>query len=95
MVHSGSPLLSRIATYYPTRSTKYVFLDIGYVAPPLGLTAAGIAALNAQTLATEGYEPSGYWSFFNETGAGRVLDTHVSFATTRREAGRLIGGNGI
>ncbi|KAK3167934.1 hypothetical protein OEA41_004380 [Lepraria neglecta] len=72
----GSPLLSRIATYYPTRSTKYVFLDIGYVAPPLGLTAAGIAALNAQTLATEGYEPSGYWSFFNETGAGLVLDTH-------------------
>ena len=96
MVHSGSPLLSRIATYYPTRSTKYVFLDIGYEAPPLlDFTAAGIAALNAQTLATEGYEPLGYWSFFNETGAGRVLDTHVSFATTRREVGRLIGGNGI
>ena len=95
VIHSGSPLLSRIATYYPARSMKYVFLDIGYVAPPLGLTAAGIAALNAQTLATEGYEPSGYWSFFNETNAGRVLDMHVSFAVTWREAERLIGGNWI
>nr|AUW31311.1 putative alpha/beta-hydrolase [Cladonia uncialis subsp. uncialis] len=72
----GSPLLSRIVTYYPNRSAKYVFLDIGYSAPPLGLNAAGINALNAHSLATEGYEPSGYWAFFNETGAGRVLDAH-------------------
>lgn len=72
----GSPLLSRIVTYYPDRSAKYIFLDIGYVAPPLGLTAAGINALDSHSLATEGYEPSGYWAFFNETGAGRVLDAH-------------------
>ncbi|KAL8705589.1 MAG: hypothetical protein Q9225_008018, partial [Loekoesia sp. 1 TL-2023] len=72
----GSPLLSRVATYYPDLSIKYVFLDIGYAAPPLGLTAAGIDALNARTLATEGYEPSGYWAFFNQTGAGYILDKH-------------------
>ncbi|CAF9934994.1 MAG: hypothetical protein HETSPECPRED_009423 [Heterodermia speciosa] len=72
----GSPLLSRFATYYPNRSLKYAFLDIGYSAPPLGLTAAGIAALNNYTLATGGYEPSGYWSFFNRTGAGKILDEH-------------------
>ena len=73
---------------------KYVFLDIGYVAPPIGLTAAGIAALNAQTLATKGYEPSGYWSFFNETGAGHILDMHVSSNTIRWESSRLTRGNG-
>ena len=78
IVFSGSPLLSRFATYYPNRSIKYAFLDIGYSAPPLGLTAVGIAALNNLTLATEGYEPAGYWSFFNRTGAGKVLDDHVS-----------------
>ena len=78
---SGSPLLSRVATYYPNRSMKYVFLDIGYAAPPLRLTAAGIDALNNFTLATEGYEPSGYWSFFNRTGAGKVIDEHVRCAT--------------
>ena len=50
------------------------------MAPPLGLTAAGINALNSHSLATEGYEPSGYWAFFNETGAGRVLDAHVIFS---------------
>ena len=80
---SGSPLLSRVAAYYPNRSLKYAFLDIGYSAPPLGLTAAGIAALNNYTLATEGYEPSGYWSFFNRTGAGKVLDEHVSIFLTK------------
>ncbi|KAL8728162.1 MAG: hypothetical protein Q9181_005436 [Wetmoreana brouardii] len=72
----GSPLLSRVATYYPDLSIKHAFLDIGYAAPPLGLTAAGIDALNARILATEGYEPSGYWSFFNESGAGYILDEH-------------------
>lgn len=74
----GLSMLSRVATYYPDLSIKYVFLDIGYAAPPLGLTAAGIDALNARTLATEGYEPSGYWAFFNQSGAGYILDKHVS-----------------
>ncbi len=37
--------------------------------------------LDSHSLATEGYEPSGYWAFFNETGAGRVLDAHVTFST--------------
>ncbi|KAG8533950.1 uncharacterized protein KY384_001692 [Bacidia gigantensis] len=72
----GSILLSRVVTYYPNLSSKYVFLDIGYSPPPLLLTAKGIDALNAETLATEGYEPSGYWAFFNQTGAGKILNDH-------------------
>ena len=52
-------------------------MDIGYSAPPLKLTAQGIDMLDEVTLQTEGYEPSGYWKWFNETGAGRVLDAHV------------------
>ena len=85
-MRSGSPLLSRVATYYPDRSAMYAFLDIGYSAPPLRLTAAGIAALNAETLATEGYEPSGYWAWFNETGSGKVIDQHVSVFLISQEA---------
>ena len=76
----GSPLLSRLATYHSDIFDKYAFLDIGYSAPPLKLTAQGIDKLNDVTLQTEGYEPSGYWKWFNETGAGRVLDAHVSIS---------------
>lgn len=78
-----------MATYYPDRSAKYAFLDIGYSAPPLSLTAAGIAALDAKTLATDGYEPLGYWAWFNETGTGEIIDQHVSKCTVNGNAQRL------
>ena len=77
-MRSGSPILSRIATYYGDRVQKYVFLDIGYNAPGVSYNKAGIDALNAQGLATRGFEPFGYWSFFNRTGAGVISDAHVS-----------------
>ena len=74
---SGSPILARLHSSHPERVDRYAFLDIGYFAPPIGFTAAGIAAMNEQMLAAEGFEPFGYWSLFNETGTGRLIDAHV------------------
>ena len=67
-LRSGSPILSRIATYYPDRFEKYIFLDIGYQAPGQLFTEVDIKA-NQDVL--------GYQIFFNEDGSGSLLDAHV------------------
>ena len=68
-LHSGSPVLSRINTYYPDRFDKYVFLDIGYMAP--GQLLSGQVVLSDQNRL-------GYQTFFNTDGSGALVDQHVS-----------------
>ena len=68
---SGSPVLSRIAIYFPYRYEKYVFLDIGYMAPGQLLDGKEVEANQAVL---------GYQIFFNEDGTGHILDEHVSLS---------------
>ncbi len=72
-MYSGAPLLSRIATYYPDRFDKYVFLDIGYMAPGQLYTEAKVKA---------DQNVFGYQIFFNRDGSGYVIDKHVSSSPT-------------
>ena len=74
---SGSPLLSRMVNYFPSRATSLTFMDIGYAPPPISFNKAGIDSSNNLTLTTLGYEGFGYWSFFNEEDSGRILNAHV------------------
>ena len=67
-------MLSRVATYYPSRFEKYVFLDIGYQAP-------GQLVTGTQVLADQ--DVLGYQTFFNMDGTGAILDQHVSSCMQR------------
>ena len=69
--HSGSPILSRLAVYYPDRFEKYAFLDIGYQAP---------GQLATETVIKANQEALGYQIFFNEDGSGHILDQHVTLS---------------
>ena len=92
---SGSPLLSRMVNYFPSRLTSLTFMDIGYAAPPLAFNKAGIDSLNNLTLATLGYEVFGYWSFFNEEDSGKILNAHVRILliySTRALLTEFVGG---
>jgi hypothetical protein len=58
-------MLSRLANYYPSRFSKYVFLDVGYSAPnhaALGYSIFG-----------------GYFLFFNDPDAADLMDKKEDF----------------
>ncbi|KAL6716818.1 hypothetical protein ACLMJK_004730 [Lecanora helva] len=67
----GSFLLSRMVNYHPTRFLKYIFLDVAY-SPPTG--AFDLDAINATTEKALGYPIFGYWYFFNDADAGKLMD---------------------
>lgn len=77
MSNSGSPLLGRLANYFPSRFLAYAFLDIGYYVAPITLTLPDIEAANKQTLASLGYSVFGYWLFYNEPEAPGIFNSHV------------------
>ena len=74
----GSFLLSRLANYHPDRFSAYVFIDHGYIAPGNGLTTAVIQNLNSSMQDKLGFSIFGYFLFFNEEDAPKLLDEHVS-----------------
>ena len=61
--------------YHPSRFTKFAFLDIAYN-PPSG--PFSIDAINEATEKGLGYPIFGYWHFFNDEDAGKIMDDHVS-----------------
>ena len=80
----GSFLLSRLANYHPERFSAYAFIDHGYSAPGHSLTAEAIQHINSSVQAKLGFSIFGYFLFFNEEDAPKLLDEHVnSFQTLR------------
>ncbi|RDW79853.1 alpha hydrolase-24 [Coleophoma cylindrospora] len=72
----GSFLLSRMANYYPDRFLKYVFLDVGYSAPGAGLSLQVLHFIDGMVKEKLGYSVFGYFLFFNEEDAGKLMDEH-------------------
>jgi soluble epoxide hydrolase/lipid-phosphate phosphatase len=70
--------LSRLANYHPERFSNYVFIDHGYGAPAQNLTPAAIQHINGLVQAKLGFSIFGYFLFFNEEDAAKLLDEHVS-----------------
>jgi soluble epoxide hydrolase/lipid-phosphate phosphatase len=70
--------LSRLANYHPERFSAYAFVDHGYNAPGRGLTPAVIQQINSSAQAKLGFSIFGYFLFFDEEDAAKLLDEHVS-----------------
>jgi len=60
--------------YHPHRISAVAFLALGYIPP---LPTLDIAAINAKTKQTLGYETFGYQIFFASEGAGAKVDAHL------------------
>ena len=73
--YRGSTFLSRLANYHPTRFTKFAWLDVAYK-PPTGEPFSA-EAVNEATEKALGYPIFGYWLFFRDDDAGRMIDEHV------------------
>ncbi|KAK9364335.1 Alpha/Beta hydrolase protein [Lipomyces kononenkoae] len=74
----GSFLLSRLANYHPERFSAYAFIDHGYGAPGRSLTPDVIQHIDSSVQAKLGFSIFGYFLFFNEEDAAKLLDEHVS-----------------
>jgi hypothetical protein len=74
----GSFLLSRLANYHPERFSAYAFIDHGYGAPGRGLTPTSIQHINSTVQAKLGFSIFGYFLFFDEDDAAKLLNEHVS-----------------
>ena len=79
----GSHIASRLYNYYSERFSAFGFLDVWYTLPG---TEFDYEKALAQTKAMFGYELIGYWDFFCEEGADKVIESHVSFALAPRNA---------
>ncbi|KAH6663477.1 Alpha/Beta hydrolase protein [Halenospora varia] len=78
----GSFLLSRLQNYYPALFSKLVFLDVGYSAPGNNLTVEKIKFIDGMVKQHLGYSVFGYFLFFDEEGAGELLNENVDSALT-------------
>ncbi|OKL62631.1 hypothetical protein UA08_01902 [Talaromyces atroroseus] len=72
----GSFLLSRLANYHPEHFSAYIFIDHGYNSPGRGLTTATIQHINSSVQAKLGFSIFGYFLFFNEEDAEKLLNEH-------------------
>ena len=70
--------MSRLANYHPEHFSAYAFIDHGYSAPSHNLTTAVVQHINSSVQANLGFSIFGYFLFFNEEDAPKLLDEHVS-----------------
>lgn len=70
--------MSRLANYHPERFSAYAFIDHGYNAPGRSLTTATIQHIDSSIQAKLGFSIFGYFLFFDEEDATKLLDEHVS-----------------
>jgi len=75
-------MLSRLANYYPSRFSKYVFLDVGYSAPNHALTVPMLKHMNAVVQSALGYSVLGYFLFFSDPDAAELMDQEVGLLQT-------------
>lgn len=74
----GVYALSCLVVYYGDRFSKLVFLSVGFNPPGAGMNREELDHVNTTTEKMFGYPCFGYWYFFNEPDAGKVLGQHVS-----------------
>jgi len=70
----GCSIVSRLGNLYPERVMALAFLAAGYVAPAPEFNLPNALAMTKQVF---GYELLGYWLFFAEDGADKIIETHV------------------
>ncbi|KAK7053022.1 hypothetical protein VNI00_004343 [Paramarasmius palmivorus] len=68
----GSMVTSRIVQYYPERVLAFAVLAVGYQG---SFVDFDWEATNAQTKDMFGYELFGYWGFFSEDGADKLVES--------------------
>ncbi len=81
----GVFLLSQLAIHHGHRFQKYVFTSTAFMRPlPDGtpLNRHALREINQATDKALGYSIFGYWEFFNEEDAGKVIGEHVSLLTS-------------
>lgn len=80
----GSGVVSRLANYFPARYVAYALFSVAFMVPDPNKSLESVVAFMTEHL---GYNPYGYWYFFNEDDAGEVMTAHVrdnllSYATS-------------
>lgn len=81
----GAHVVSRFANFFPERFLAYATLSLPYHFPRTDFEVESFMASTREAL---GYEPFGYWYFFAEEGADKIIEenvrmfTHVLSATT-------------
>ncbi|KZP34520.1 alpha/beta-hydrolase [Athelia psychrophila] len=70
----GTLINSRLGNYFPERVTALAFFNLGYLPP---FFTADFAALSEATKAAVGYECFGYWPFFNEDDADKLIEERL------------------
>ncbi|KAJ7151872.1 Alpha/Beta hydrolase protein [Mycena crocata] len=70
----GSALTSGLAAFYPSRFAGFAFFAVGYSAPNPEFE---IQAFYGGVKALTGLEGFGYWRFFTEDGADKVIADHM------------------
>ncbi|EMD40596.1 hypothetical protein CERSUDRAFT_148764 [Gelatoporia subvermispora B] len=73
----GCATTSRLNTFSPERFTGFAFLANGYVAPQPDYNYSGMIAQLRQAV---GYDVYGYWAFYAEDGADKVIEQHIDSA---------------
>jgi pimeloyl-ACP methyl ester carboxylesterase len=72
----GAAVASRLANLYSDRFLAVAFLAVGYTPPNTSITYPQVLARTKQLA---GYELFGYWSFFSEDGADKIIHDHYDF----------------
>ncbi|KAG0650173.1 Cytosolic epoxide hydrolase 2 [Hyphodiscus hymeniophilus] len=93
----GCFLLSRLANYYPELFSAYAFIDHGYATPGRGLTTVAMQNINSSVQARLGFSIFGYFLFFDEEDAPKLLDEHAKsveslFFSTDKEINKKYKG---
>ncbi|KAF7365963.1 hypothetical protein MVEN_00471800 [Mycena venus] len=70
----GCGLTSGLANFYPARFAGFAFLAVGYLPPTPDYN---FEAFNAGAKALVGYECFGYFYFFGEEGADKIIADHT------------------
>ncbi|THH28932.1 hypothetical protein EUX98_g5256 [Antrodiella citrinella] len=70
----GSGIVSRLANFFPDRFVGYAFISLWWQAPTPNFD---IDQYLAETTATLGYDPFGYWAFLSEKGADKLIEEHI------------------
>ncbi|EXK27564.1 hypothetical protein FOMG_15807 [Fusarium oxysporum f. sp. melonis 26406] len=90
----GCFLLSRLANYHPERFSAYAYIDHGYMAPGRSLTTAAVQHINRSVEEKLGFSILGYFLFFDDEDAPRLLDEHAKslYFTTDEEINKKYKG---
>lgn len=73
-MYRGCSIASRLCNQYPERVQALACLAAGYLPPSPDFILADVLAITKQAF---GYELFGYWLFFSENGADKIIESHV------------------